>query len=66
MILNSDVEETVHVLNIDFNEEEYSNLMEYAQDNMPLEKLDELMVEWAMIDLLKKALLEDEHGNSSN
>ena len=59
MVFNSEVEETIFKCNIDFSEEEYSNLLEYAEDYMPEDRKNELMIEWALVNLLERLIDED-------
>lgn len=45
-------------LDIDFEEEEIEMMLEYADDFMPIEELNRLKIEWALIEIIKKAVEE--------
>lgn len=45
-------------LDIDFKEEEIEMMLEYADDFMPIEELNRLKIEWALIEIIKKAVEE--------
>lgn len=51
-ILNETDSKVVN-MECDFTEEECQMLVKYADDNMPDERLDELKIEWAFIEILK-------------
>ena len=54
-ILN-DVEEKVHRMEIDLDDDERRLLSNYTIDNISEEDYEELLIEWAVISILKKAV----------
>jgi hypothetical protein len=54
MKINSEVEKTIFDLNITFEESEYDFLLTYAKDNMSIDIKNEMLINWALIEVLKK------------
>ena len=49
-------EKTSKVVNmqVEFADEEYDLLYHYAKDNIPTQKLNDLLISWAVSDILRK------------
>lgn len=60
MKILSEKDETIVNMEVDFTEKEYNLMLNYAQDNMSTEELDRLMIEWSLIDIIKKDLIGKE------
>ncbi|HSH24689.1 MAG TPA: hypothetical protein VLA13_04040 [Massilibacterium sp.] len=53
MEILSEKEEKVYNYQLEMTDHERHLLFEYASDNIPTEELDQLLIEWAILDLLK-------------
>lgn len=49
-------EEKVHKMSFDITEEERNFLLNYGMDNISKEEMDEILLEWAMLDIIKKSV----------
>lgn len=49
-------EETVHKMSFDITEEERNFLLNYGMDNISTEEMDEILLEWACLDIIKKSV----------
>jgi hypothetical protein len=56
MNLDEGREEVTTTFVVDYTEEERVQLLEYAMDNISQDELDDLMMEWATIEMLKNAI----------
>jgi hypothetical protein len=54
MNLDEGREEVTTTFVVDYTEEERVQLLEYAMDTITQEELDDLMMEWAIIDMIKE------------
>ena len=54
MLVLSDKEETIHKMEMELDDDERRLLSNYATDTISEDEYEELMIEWAIIDILKK------------
>jgi hypothetical protein len=54
MNLDEGREEVTTTFVVDYTEEERVQLLEYAMDTITQEELDDLMMEWDIIDMIKE------------
>ncbi len=53
-------------MEVDLTEKERSTFLEYARNSMDVEEIDELLIEWAIVDILKKSVEEHKVSIPSN
>lgn len=58
MEILSETEKAVVDMEFDLTEKEYETLLNHANDNMPDKELERLMIEWALVDMLKNTVEE--------
>lgn len=58
MELGEEKERVVYDFEVDMTDEEKRILLEYAMDNIPIDVMDNLLLNWAMIDILEKKINE--------
>lgn len=56
MKILKETEETIVNMTCDFEDDEYKLLLDMAEREMPEERLNELKIEWALTEVLKRAI----------
>jgi hypothetical protein len=58
MKFGDETAKTVYNFPVDLEDHEYISLFEYARNHISEEDFERIMIEWAMVDLIKTALKE--------
>jgi len=62
MMLNNEKQETVYKFDVDLEDTERELLLEYAKDNISVERLEDFYIEWAIIDIIQKQVGEEDES----
>lgn len=62
MKFDNETKETYYKYEIDLSDEERNTLLNYGCDNILTEEMDNMLIEWAIIDILKKQIKLEEQA----